>query len=48
VRRTQADQPVSPKTTAADDGDPVLVTTLTPVQRKILRLVGLTPADYGH
>jgi len=25
-----------------------LVTTLTPVQRKILRLLGLKPDDYGH
>ena len=47
VRRT-ADQPASLKTTAAEDDDPVLVTTLTPVQRKILRLLGLTPAEYGH
>jgi transposase len=48
VRRAQADQPASPKITAAEDDAPVLVTTLTPVQRKILRLLGLTPADYGH
>ena len=45
VRR--ADQPASLKTTVDEDDNPVLVTTLTPVQRKILRLLGLTPADYG-
>jgi hypothetical protein len=33
---------------AETEDDTVLVTTLTPVQRKILRLLGLTPADYGH
>jgi len=46
VRRS--DQPGPLKTTVAEEDDPVLVTTLTPVQRKILRLLGLTPADYGH
>jgi transposase len=46
VRR--ADQPAALKTTVAEDDDPILVTTLTPVQRKILRLLGLKPDDYGH
>jgi transposase len=46
VRR--ADQPAALKTTVAEEDDPVFVTTLTPVQRKILRLLGLTPVDYGH
>ena len=49
VRRAEADQNASlenhrPKM----DDDPVLVTTLTPVQGKIIRLLGLKPADYGH
>jgi hypothetical protein len=48
VRRMEANQPAAVKTTAADDEPRVLVTTLTPVQRKILRLLGLTPADYGR
>lgn len=50
VRRPEADQSASPKTTAAveEDGDPVLVTTLTPVQAEIIRLLGLTPTNYGH
>ena len=50
VRRPEADQSASPQTTAAaeEDGDPVLVTTLTPVQAEIIRLLGLTPANYGH
>jgi transposase len=50
VRRPEADQSASPKTTAAaeEDGEPVLVTTLTPVQAEIIRLLGLTPANYGH
>ena len=35
---------------AADDvdGGQILVTALTPVQRKILQLLGLKPADYGR
>jgi hypothetical protein len=48
VRHAHADQPASLKTTTAENDAPVLVTTLTPVQRKILRHLGLTPADYGH
>ena len=49
VRRPEADQSASLKTTAAEeDGDPVLVTTLTPVQAEVIRLLGLTPAEYGH
>ena len=49
VRRAEAGQNASLKSTAAEDGDvPVLVTTLTPVQGRIIRLLGLKPADYGH
>jgi transposase len=35
---------------AADtvDGGEILVTALTPVQRKVLQLLGLKPADYGR
>jgi transposase len=35
---------------AADDvdGGQILVTALTPVQRKVLQLLGLKPADYGR
>ncbi|HUY91814.1 MAG TPA: hypothetical protein VMV10_23935, partial [Pirellulales bacterium] len=34
----------------ADDegGDEILVTALTPVQRKLLQLLGLKPAEYGR
>jgi hypothetical protein len=46
VRRS--DQPAPRKTTVAEEDDLVLGTTLTTVQRKILRLLGLTPADYDH
>jgi len=31
-----------------EDGGEILVTALTPVQRKILQLLGLKPADYGR
>jgi transposase len=47
MRRLPGDDPASLKTAGTED-DAVLVTTLTPAQRKILRLLGLTPADYGH
>jgi transposase len=34
---------------SGDDQEPlILITTLTPVQRKIVQLLGLTPADYGN
>jgi transposase len=32
----------------APDDDHVLVTTLTPLQRRIIKLLGLVPADYGR
>jgi len=47
MRRLPGDDAASLNTTGTED-DKVLVTTLTPAQRKILRLLGLTPADYGH
>lgn len=31
-----------------EDGGEILVTALTPVQRKVLQLLGLKPADYGR
>jgi hypothetical protein len=34
---------------SAEDQQPlILITTLTPVQRKIVQLLGLKPADYGN
>ena len=49
VRRREADPPASSRKTTVDtQSDCILVTTLTPVQCQILRLLGLMPADYGH
>jgi transposase len=49
VRREEADQHASLRNTTADvDDKRVLVTTLTPVQCKIIRLLGLKRADYGQ
>jgi transposase len=49
VRRLEAKGTRSPGTADLDmEAEQAMVTALTPVQRKIIRLLGLMPADYGQ
>jgi transposase len=47
VDRPEPNESVSGGSTEPED-DHILVTTLTPLQRRIIKLLGLVPADYGR
>jgi transposase len=42
-------QPIQRHELCVDDGEPqIMVTELTPVQRQVIELIGLSPDEYGH
>ena len=48
VQRHELRRLAAEPATDDDEGGEILVTALTPVQRKVLQLLGLRPADYGR
>ena len=48
IRRSPVQEDASNHKPDDDEDGRIMVSTLTPVQRKILKLLALSPADYGR